>query len=578
MYKFSKACTLLLAVLFAMTSLAGCGSQQAGSPDTTATAAAVESSAGPTETAKAAETVDQMGKYEPGIEIHLVATADDTFIKNAEKNGMSFDKNIWTDTIQDMFGIKVVYDWIAKSGDEANTKMDLAIASGDLPDMFYFGADRMVKVKQLVNADMLADLTDAYDKYATGLTKEYMNMGGENVFTSSTYDGKLMAIPYMFGGAEDSTDTNVWVREDWMKKLGLSEPQTMEDILKIMEAFSTQDPDGNSKVDTIGMTATKDLWGTVQGLDGFFNSYHSYPTIWVDDGTGKLVYGGIQPVALKALSALKDLYKKGYLDNEFGIKSSDKANEMLVGNKAGVTFGASWIPVWPLFQGHDADNSVSWKPYRLMSVDDQPAKPQIGSGINGYYVVNKNYKNPEAVIKMLNLWYEKVYGPNNEYGKYSNPPGDANWEVWKYAPISNLMNNKNYRYTLQVVDALKNGDTSVLMNNEAIDYYTKVDSYLNKGNQANWSWATIFGPNGSYDTNRAYYDNNLFQQDAFLTAPTKTMETKWSTLQTMQKEAYLKIILGGTDSDFDDFVKNFNTLGGEQITKEVNEWYASARK
>jgi len=29
--------------------------------------------------------------------------------------------------------------------------------------------------------------------------------------------------------------------------------------------------------------------------------------------------------------------------------------------------------------------------------------------------------------------------------------------------------------------------------------------------------------------------------------------------------------------EFDKFVEDFNSLGGEQITNEVNEWYASVQ-
>lgn len=43
-------------------------------------------------------------------------------------------------------------------------------------------------------------------------------------------------------------------------------------------------------------------------------------------------------------------------------------------------------------------------------------------------------------------------------------------------------------------------------------------------------------------------------------------------LNDLQLEAYMNIILGRPIEEFDQFVKNWLKLGGEQITTEVNTW------
>jgi len=48
------------------------------------------------------------------------------------------------------------------------------------------------------------------------------------------------------------------------------------------------------------------------------------------------------------------------------------------------------------------------------------------------------------------------------------------------------------------------------------------------------------------------------------------METKWETLQKLEQESMLQIIMGEKDvSYFDTFVQQWKTLGGDQITAEV---------
>lgn len=45
------------------------------------------------------------------------------------------------------------------------------------------------------------------------------------------------------------------------------------------------------------------------------------------------------------------------------------------------------------------------------------------------------------------------------------------------------------------------------------------------------------------------------------------------TLEQLIMEAYTKIITGEKDlSSFEDFVKEWNSLGGDQITQEVNDF------
>lgn len=53
---------------------------------------------------------------------------------------------------------------------------------------------------------------------------------------------------------------------------------------------------------------------------------------------------------------------------------------------------------------------------------------------------------------------------------------------------------------------------------------------------------------------------------------TETMETKWANLKKMEEETFSKIVMGKADiSEFDTFVKNWKSQGGDQILKEIND-------
>ena len=48
----------------------------------------------------------------------------------------------------------------------------------------------------------------------------------------------------------------LFVRTDWLKELGLPEPKTMDDFIKIAEAFKTKNPGGTKQAYGIAVSKT----------------------------------------------------------------------------------------------------------------------------------------------------------------------------------------------------------------------------------------------------------------------------------------------------------------------------------
>ena len=73
-----------------------------------------------------------------------------------------------------------------------------------------------------------------------------------------------------------------------------------------------------------------------------------------------------------------------------------------------------------------------------------------------------------------------------------------------------------------------------------------------------------------------YVKNNLILFNAFYGAPTETMVSRLSTLEDLRNEVFTKIIMGASPIDaFDTFVRDWKRQGGDDITREVNEWAKS---
>lgn len=508
------------------------------------------------------EAIDPFGKYDPPIEVTAVRIVDDTY-KYAE--GDSIDSNIWTRAYEEELGIIIKNNWVVSGASQGEQKMNVAIASGDLADIIPVNASQLA---QLVKADMVMDLTEIYDKYAAPFTKEVMYQEGTIAFDAASFDGKLMAIPNT-GSSMDSAFL-VWVRVDWLEKLGLPEPKTMEDVLKISEAFTKQDPDGNGQDDTTGLAINKDLYGGYAGLEGFFNGYHAYPNIWLKDDSGNFLYGSVQPEMKPALLKLQELYKDGQIDREFGVKDGGKTAEAAAAGKNGLHFGQMWNPLWPLQDSRNNDPNAEWRAFPLVSIDENQARPQVGNPFTGFYAVNKDAKNPEAAVKLVNLFIEKGWGATADPGKYFSQDGI---EKFKYATVQAWPATKNLDQHLNIKEAKRTGDTSFL-NPETLDTYEKIEKYL-AGDDTFWGADGVFGENGSFVTIDKYVKDDIFVRNAFFGAPTPTMVEKLSTLQKMEIEVFTKIIMGDPIDEFDKFVEDWKKLGGDDIANEIKEWDAN---
>ncbi|SDX67062.1 extracellular solute-binding protein [Paenibacillus sp. CF384] len=485
--------------------------------------------------------------------------------------GESMDKNAVYDAYEKDLGIRIKNVWVADSK-QAEQKLNMMIASNDIPD--FFSVNGQVQLQQLIDADMIMDLTEVFDKYASEETKKHFTKDGGVQMKSAQVDGKLLAIP--LSDSPYNSSNYLWIRKDWLTKLNLPEPKTMQDVLKIAEEFTNKDPGGTGK--SYGLALHKELMDDY-GLSGFFNGYHAYPGIWQKDADGKLVYGSIQPQTKVALKQLQDMYKAGQIDPEFGTKDPDKENELVAANKIGMAYGGFYLSAWPIASAAIKDNKLvqDWQVYGLPSIDETPAKTQIGLGVNGYVVVSKNCKNPEAVIQLINQWVKVQLKMSDQEKVYYNGKEleDKGKLYFKANPIRVLAQDGYIQAGITLPKAIESKDPSGLNNDpDLLNRYDAAQKYLN-GDISGWFHWMIAKPGGSFSIMTQYSKENRFEQDQFFGAPTQTMQDKKGILVAKEREVFTKIIMNQTSIDeFDKFVTEWNKLGGEEMTKEVNDWYA----
>ncbi|EPR09364.1 extracellular solute-binding protein [Ruminiclostridium papyrosolvens] len=558
-----------LAVVLSLTAsiVAACGSQNNTSDSTASSSQSSTSSVA---------SKDPFGKYSPAIDISFVRGIDDDLAANIlpKTPGETLEDNRWTKLYQEELGINVKYDWTVKGNEQSDAytqKINVTLASGELPDVVLVNPSQL---KQLVDSDMVEDMTQYYNDYASEDFKKIMTEEGTGNIDSVMFDGKMMAIPEPVSTNESAQ--YLWIRNDWLKKLNLQVPKTMDDVLKISEAFTTKDPDGNGKNDTIGLPITKDLYSGCMGTEGFFAGYHAYPNMWIEDSSGKIAWGSTLPETKVALQKLADMYKNGQLDKEFGVKDGGKVAETVAAGKVGMDYGAQWNPMYPLISNFNNDNNADWTAYPIVSNDDKKVMVPLKFNQTRIFAVKKGYEHPEALVKLFNEHVEKNWGKTADFNKYYMPVENGGVGVWKFSPVCPAPVFKNLEAFVAIDDARKSNDFSKLKDEPKI-IQGNIDAYA-KGDKSQWGWEKIYGKDGAFRNMVEYKKNDQLLKEKFVGAPTVTMAEKKTTLEKMEKEVFIKIIMGAAPiSDFDKFVSDWNKLGGADMTKEVNEWYDSVK-
>lgn len=455
------------------------------------------------------------------------------------------------------------------------TKVNMAIASGDIPDVMNVSYTQLV---QLVEADALEDMTEAFKTYSSpSLRKCFASTGG---LTESlgTFDGKLMGIGDICPGM-DAVPV-LWVRGDWLEACGLEEPKTWDDVVHVAKTFLEQNPGGNV---TTGIAVSDDYYqpnGGVWQLNALFNYFGAYPKQWVYDKDGKVIYGSIAEESKTALAAISELVKEGVLNASLAVTDGDQCYEMVANGQCGMFFGAWWSGQWPVVSILEGlDDSVSLIPVLAPLGEDGMLNVCAKSPTNTYVVVKKGCSEEikEAVVKTINYQYDLDQAQAEDV----RPNGmDSNFS-WHYYPINVLHCDFDAKEN-QIADVMRVIAGEMDYEDQCGDgktWYNGYTTVMEKGLRAAfetnlatanaWGWAT-----GAWKVESNSDKIRMFNEVTY--ADTPSMERLWTAMETLEEEFFLKVMIGEASLDgWDAFVSEWKSIGGDTITAEIEAYVAS---
>jgi|GEM_PF-1119479 len=284
-------------------------------------------------------------------------------------------------------------------------KINLMIAAGDLKSLMLI--PNIGQFPDSLIPSIAMDLTDLLDDYPR--LKELALQSERGGYTS---DGHMYGIPL----PQDPHDAPFpAVRQDWLNVLGLAQPKTMDEMFEVLKVFTKQDPDGNGKHDTYGMTG----YTTAAGLGSFAwveQAYTGSPERF-SVKNGQVVDHAVGEDETKALAWLTRAYEEGLIDKEFPVLSSEQAMDRLHDNRAGIA---------TLSLNDTASLSadkVNWIPLTGLKADSlgTPIAPWATQDAGTYIVTKMSKIDPKLILAWLERGIE--ISENSEWDKADAPGG-----------------------------------------------------------------------------------------------------------------------------------------------------------
>lgn len=510
-------------------------------------------------------------KFETPVTITTVKATDATM---KFKNGETMENNVHTKWAHDELGVDLKVLWQVP-GEQFNTKLRLMLTANEsLPDVLT--TQDMTLLDELIQSGKYRDITADFEKYASPNMKSIYNSTPLN-WSQVTYGGKKMALPNFANAGNDNPV--MWIRQDWLDKLGMKAPKTFEELEALMQAFLDKKPGGNNNVIPFGASlgsggsSPNPFTSWLGETSWVFGALGTVPYQWLEKD-GKLVHGSTLPAMKDGLAKLRDWYSKGYISKEAGLHDENKLAELIAQGRVGIVVSPYWMGGWPTTDLMKNVPGAAMKPYPLPTLNGK-IMARDTNYLRGGMLVKKDFEHVDALFLYLNRIFTFV---NAEEG-------------------SEFVNGwyKDYDYTIKADGSVSTNEKDIPGGKISSAKYLliepknpfsglKTSAKLSRG-EAPKTPAEKRAATGIPENLKAAeivddgWKAGIYIPQAYTGANTATMQSKGGLLVKLEGDTFISMVYGKKSVDeFDNFVKEWKSLGGEEITKEVNDWYQKTKK
>lgn len=467
------------------------------------------------------------------------------YAQNVKEDDVYFQKfsELLTEYYDREYNIKFDFNPSASYGDE----LSIMMASGDLPDVMWTRGITDAAHPSAVEDGAFLDLTDLIKEHGPNLLEKIPQYIWDHPLVSQ--DGRIYGIPKL---APAENIKVMLYRKDWLDKLNMDPPMTLDEYLAFFEAVKTTDLNGNGQQDEIGFGARKGL----SYSEAFFGYYGVYPGRWqmVD---GQFIPDIINPKMKDAVAFYEKLYENGYMNEDFIMAKAADVTQKLKAGQVAMYLHQTLNLVNGMDPETFAEDGVEFRALPGPVNEDGKANlvPQA-RGFGPVWAVSSNTENAVEIIKMFDWLYsddidkQKFFSFGIEGTTYEEKDGEIVWDP-------NSEANKNgVRPFYQVMINMAKDVRLQPVNVERSDYKEALEEAM------------------------AYAEENVFE-DPSLYMPTLEAMKGNPELGHVDGSLFMDmvaaVVMGKEELDpaFDAFVEAWKSQGGDEAIAEATEWYNS---
>ncbi|MCR4882049.1 MAG: extracellular solute-binding protein [Clostridiales bacterium] len=380
--------------------------------------------------------------------ISVSAMADDqtSFVIMGAQSALSpgYKDNEVLNKMMEETGISI--EWNTMS-DSLSEQVNIHIAGGDLPDAFMgvgfnnydlatYGDDgTFIDLTPYINADVMPKLTailEAHPEFKAAITqadgKIYGLPSGDQMTTAGIGregDYNIVAIPQFS-----------MINKVWLDDLGLAMPTTLDELHDVLVAFKENDMAhkiyGAAPGSTIPMSTGFDQWCWGQNIFYAGFGFTNWPSDVISDlvltADGEANFVCDDDGYREAVTYFHNWYAEGLMDVEM---FSQDTTQLMAKTQQGYVGVSTWWYIEELMGNYYKD--YVFLPMLAGPSGEYNVTLRSGGAVSsGNLSITEACKNPEALLRFFDLWYDgeivmqMQYGPIGVYFTEKDENG-----VWK---------------------------------------------------------------------------------------------------------------------------------------------------
>lgn len=351
-----------------------------------------------------------MAAASEGLVFPLVETkAELTFFAGGSTMVEDLNTNWQTQYYEEMSNVHITWEMVV--GAEAGEKLNLSLASGDYPDVYWNTGLNTTQQAHYGSLGAFLPLNDLIDE-STHYLKQILADRPDILQAITDPNGNIYSLFRTSGISHTDTQQKMWVYKPWLDQLGMDIPTTTEEYYDMLVAFRDHDMNGNGDPeDEYPLVGSTNGWMT--DVSGFLMN----PFI-LNDGNDRLnlVNGKLEPAYVQegwreGLRYLNRLYQEGLIAKESFVQDGNQlislttgSDNIVIGSVPAAYAGAflnlgavpnalsDYVVIPPLKSGADS-RAVTPRYYGDIAI--------------GAYVITSACEDPALAMKWVDYWYSE---------------------------------------------------------------------------------------------------------------------------------------------------------------------------